>query len=102
MLNGTTTAGVIAGNRIFITVHPEDMIRNIAGRGIQTHLDPKDLQDAEVFIETQREAERIITELPTDKEVKVIRVQNDFVETSEVRGHIEKICDNIMESLVIK
>lgn len=102
LLDGTTTAGVLAGNRIFVSVSPEDMIKNIKARGVQTHLDPKDLQEVEIFIRTQMEAEKFVTELPSDKEVNIIRVQNHMVESKEVKKHIEKLCDDILVSLDIK
>lgn len=102
LLDGTTTAGVLAGNRIFVSVSPEDMIKNIQARGVQTHLDPKDLQEAEIFVKTQTEAEKFVTELPSDKEVNIIRIQNDMVESEDVKNHIEKLCDDIIKSLDIK
>ena len=102
LLDGTTTAGVLAGNRIFISISPEDMIKNIETRGVKTHLDPENLEEAEIFVNTQKEAEDFISQLPTDKEVNIIRIENNIVEKGEVKNHIEKLCDEIIKSLNIK
>lgn len=102
LLDGTTTAGVLAGNRIFVTISPEDVIKNIETRGTQTHLDPKDVQQAEIFVRTQAEAEKFITDMPSDKEVNIIRIENNTVENEDVKKHVEKLCEDIVKSLDIK
>ena len=102
LLDGTTTSGIIAGNRIFVHVNPVDMLRNIEMRGNRTDLDPKDIQDAETFVKTQSEAEDFFTGLSSDKEVNFIRVENNTVDTKDIKNHMEKLCENIINSLVLE
>ena len=99
LINGTTTAGVLSGNRIFISVTASDSFQNIEDRGGRTHLDPKNITETELFVQTQSKAEEIISQLPTDKGVNIVRVQNHRVEKGRINQHIEELCGDIIKSL---
>ena len=97
--NGTTTHGVWAGNRIFISTSPEDTMKNIEGRESgMSFLDPKSVEEAREFTETQKEAETFIKSMKTDKPVNFVSIKNNRVEEG-FKEHVDEICKKIMDQI---
>lgn len=101
--NGTTTHGIWAGNRVFISMSPEDTMDNINEReGGPSFIDPKSVEEAREFTETQMEAEEFIKSVKTDKPVNFIPLENNKVEKENLKEHLEILCKQIMEKIDIQ
>jgi thymidylate kinase len=100
--NGTTTHGIWAGNRVFISMSPEETMDNINEReGGPSFIDPKSVEEAREFTETQKEAEEFIKSVKTDKPVNFIPLENNRVEKENLQERIDALCKQIMEKIDI-
>lgn len=100
--SGRATAGIAAGNRIFIESTPQDCLANIAARGKTDYGDPTSIDEAIKRYNCYVTANRTIYTLKQDKPSNLLVVNNPRIESSNVTEHIDEIVrKNILPRLIL-
>jgi len=94
---GTLTGGIVAGNRVFISASPEDLYNNLSKKSEPLTInDPKSVEECERRVRTEKEAEKLIEEIPVKGTATIIKIENPRVEDlGEREKQLDKLADQI-------
>ena len=101
--DGSLTGGVLAGNRVFIGGTPQDMWGNLTGKETPpSNNDPKSYEGMKTRIESEKNAEDVITNLKHEGDLNVIKIMNKRKkDPTKMQEEEQRIIQDILEKLQI-
>lgn len=89
--SGRATAGILAGNRVLVSVSPRDCLANIDARGKRDYGDPANVDEAIRRANCYALSVSCIKDLRQDDFSNWINVQNPRVEVGDVRDYLSQL-----------
>jgi len=97
---GTLTHRYWPGNRISLRASNQDVWDNLQERIKKSKYDPQSIKEVGQFIEAERRAEKMITDIKHTGEVHYLNVDNPRIDDlEELANHLDSLADEVIGQL---
>lgn len=95
--DGYLTHNLWAGNRVFVSMNPDDVWLNLQTRANFSKFDPTDIGEVKKRVEAEKEAERLTENIDVVGKINIIRIENKRV--ANLQAHLNNLSEIVLEKL---